>query len=440
MLEEIRLFLRTKLVKEKFNFENIYKFVDFQKKEGLYPAHRVIDSSPAAAEAMVNGKNVIMFSSNNYLGLSGEPGVMAAAAGAVQIFGIGPGTSRLLSGNIRIYEEVEAELAKMVGKEAAILFSTGYMANEGLFRVLMDPLASSLPFPYSKGSGTIISDEDNHNSIVTGCRLSTAERVTFKHNNMKDLERALAALPKERRKLIATEGSFSLEGVLCPLPEIVRLAKKYNAMTLIDDAHGVGVLGENGGGTAEYYGLQDKVDLIMGSCSKALGGMGGFVAADKRLIEYFRVASRSYMFSSPISACIAYGLKESIRLAVKDKARRKKLYDNYKYLYGRIKTLGYEVLGDGTVPALPIMLHDENRAILANKLLFEKGIYVESFRWPAVPEGAARMRIVPMAHHEQKHLDKLVASLEEIGKDLNIIPAKNKNRKNRDSAHFLVNK
>jgi len=421
MLEKIKILLGTKLGKEKFNFENIYKFVDFQKKEKLYPEHRVIDSSPADAEVIVNGKSVIMFSSNNYLGLSGEPGVTAAASAAIKTFGIGPGTSRLLSGNIRIYEELEAELAKMVGKEASIFFSTGYMANEGLFKVLMDPFASSFPLPYEKGSGTIVSDEDNHNSIVTGCRLSTSARVTFKHNDMKDLERVLVSLPEERRKLIVTEGSFSLEGVLCPLPAIVKLAEKYNAMTLIDDAHGVGVLGENGGGTAEYYGLQDKVDVIMGSCSKALGGMGGFVAADKRLIEYFRVASRSYMFSSPVSACIAYGLKESTRIAIEDKARRKKLYDNYKYLYGKITALGYEVLGDGTVPVLPIMLHDENIAVRANKLLFEKGVYVESFRWPAVPEGTARMRIVPMAHHEQKHLDKLVIALEEAGKELKII-------------------
>ena len=421
MLEEIKLFLGTKLAKEKFKFENIYKFVDFQKKEKLYPEHRVIDSSPAAAEVIVNGKSVVMFSSNNYLGLSGEPEVVAAASKAVEIFGIGPGTSRLLSGNIRIYEELEEELAKMVGKEASIFFSTGYMANEGLFKVLMDPFASSFPFPYEKGSGTIVSDEDNHNSIVTGCRLSTAERLTFKHNDMKDLERVLASLSKERRKLIVTEGSFSLEGVLSPLPKIVQLAEKYNAMTLIDDAHGVGVLGENGGGTAEYYGLQDKIDVIMGSCSKALGGMGGFVAADKRLIEYFKVASRSYMYSSPVSACVAYGLKESVRLSMEGKARRKKLHDNYRYLFDKISALGYEILGDGTVPVLPIMLHDENIAVRANKLLFEKGVYVESFRWPAVPEGTARMRIVPMAHHEQKHLDKLVKALEETGKELKIL-------------------
>lgn len=423
MIEKIKL-LYDMNKSEKIHFDNIYKFLNFAKKEGIYPEKRTVETSPGEPEVIVDGKKVLMFSSNNYLGLSGEKSVTDATLEGAKKFGIGPGTSRLLSGNIKIYEELEELLARMVGKESAIFLTTGYMTNESLFRVVMDPYTSAYPIPYKKGSGVIISDEDNHASIINGTRLTSAERVVFKHNDMKDLEKVLKKFPLSRRKLIVTEGSFSLEGVLCPLPEIVELAKKYNAMTMIDDAHGVGVLGKNGGGTAEYYDVIKDVDIIMGSCSKALGGMGGFVAGKKELIEYFRIATRSYMYSSPVSACVTYGLKEAVSLSLVGNDRREKLYSNYHYLAKELKTLGFEILGDGRVPVVPLMIHDEKLAVKMNKALFEKGIYVESFRWPAVPEGQARIRIVPMAHHTKEHLDALIVALKEVGRELKIIGGK----------------
>jgi len=390
------------------------------KAKGLQRKMRFI-ASANDRYITLDGKKVLMFTSNNYLGLAADPEVIKVTMEKAREYGIGPGTSRLLSGNVRLYDELEAEFANLVGKEAAIFFSTGYMTNEGMFTVLMDPFTSEFPLPYAKNSGVIISDKDNHASIISGVRLSSAERKIFKHNDMVDLEKILRSLPAKKRKLIVTEGSFSLEGVLCPLPEIVDLAKKYDAITLIDDAHGIGILGKRGGGTAEHFGLQKDVDIIMGSCSKALGGMGGFVAGEKRLIDYFRIAMRAYMYSSPVSVCVAAGLKKAVEITKTAADRRKKLLDNYDYLYKKLTALGFTIWGDQTVPSLPLILGNEAIAVKLNKALFKEGIYVESFRWPAVPLGTARIRIVPMSTHKKEHLDKLVKGLGKIGKEMKLI-------------------
>lgn len=411
MLNRVKLVLKTKFLSEKVNFDNVYKFVSFLEDEGLYPEIRSITSSPTEPEVIANGSRVLMFCSNNYLGLATDQAVVEATINSVREFGIGPGTSRLLSGNIAIYEELESELAHLVGKESALYFSTGFAANEGLFKVLMDPFVSSYPVPYAKNSGVIFSDADNHSSLVSGMKLSSAEKIIYKHNNIEDLKNKLSAASPAKRKLIVTEGVYSLDGTVSPLPEIVRLSEEYNAITLIDDAHGIGVLGDEGGGTAEYHNVKGQIDIIMASCSKALGGMGGFIAGKEKIIDYFRIASRPFIYSSPVSVCVASGLLKAIKICRNEKDRRKKLFSNYEYLKKQLLANEFLVLGDGAVPVIILKVGTEKNAVRINKLFFQNGIYIECFRWPAVPEGEAKIRIVPMATHRQEHLDKLVQAM-----------------------------
>lgn len=404
---------------EKQKFENISKLLGFLREEKLYPEIHKAETSAGEPEVSIDGKKYLMFCSNNYLGLGGRPEVINKASKALEAHGIGPGTSRLLSGNLDLHEELEKEVADLVGKEACITFPTGFSTNIGLFPALLDSFIEN--YPYKDGEWIVFSDEDNHASIVDGIRASKAKREIFRHNDIKDLEEKLLKYAIGAKKIIVTEGTFSLEGILAPLPEIAKLAEKYNAIILIDDAHGVGVLGKRGGGTAEHFGLQDEIDMIMGSFSKALGGLGGFVAGSKDIVDYLRINVRPYMYSSPIPGVITAGLLEAVKICKNEPELRKKLWENYKYLKENLEKRGFHVMGDGTDPVLPIMIKDENKAVELSKKLFEKGIYIQAFRWPAVPEGTARLRIVVMSTHKKEHLDKLIESLGEVGKEIKII-------------------
>ncbi|RJQ32083.1 MAG: aminotransferase class I/II-fold pyridoxal phosphate-dependent enzyme [Actinobacteria bacterium] len=392
--------------------KHIYDTLNHIKGSGLYPKIKTVAKGSTQPIITIDNKDYINFCSNNYLGLSTHPEVIQSSIEAAREHGIGPGTSRLLSGNLALLEELELKVSQLVQTEAAITIPTGYIANSGIISALLDPMFFTSD--YKRGSGILISDESNHASIADGYRQSYTKLAVFKHNDLTDLEEKLSNVDKEEPKLIVTEGVFSLEAELAPLPGIVELAKKYGAMVLIDDAHSIGILGDNGGGTVQHFGLEGQVDIIMGSFSKALGGMGGFLAGKKELIDYLRITLRPYIYSSPISAPVAGGLIKAIELSINDNSLRQKLFSNYNYIYDKIKLLNFDILGNGVSPVLPLMLYDDMKAVSASEKLFNKGILIESFRSPAVPPNTARMRIVPTALHEQEHLDVLIEALSGI--------------------------
>ena len=412
-------FVFSQLKREKYKMQHIFEFLDYLKKENLAPTFYNIESSGTEPEVIINGKKYLMFSSNNYLGLSTNSDVIQKAEENLKKHGIGPGGSRFLCGNIDILGRLENEIAKLVGAEDAITFPTGYMANLAIFKALMDPVMGIMP--YKKGTGIIFSDELNHGTIVDGCRLSYAKKIIFSHNDLNDLEKKVSRSSRNVHKMIVTEGVFSPEGEISPLPEIVKIAEKYNAVLMVDDSHGIGVLGEQGGGTVEHFGLQGRVDIIMGSLDKALGGLGGFLAGNKKIIEYLKIISRPYIFSSVIPGTIAGGLIKAIEICRSNPKLRQKLFFNSNYLRDNLQRLGFQILGSKETPAVPVLLGDENKAIKFSDELFKRGIYSPCFRWPAVPKGMARVRLIPMATHTTRQLDTAIKTFKEVGKQLRII-------------------
>ena len=398
---------------------NILKFLENFKKTGFYPDMKEINSAGSEPEVIINGRKYLMFVSNNYLSLSTHPDVIKACKEALEIHGMGPGGSRFLCGNIDILPMLDKKLGELVGCEDSITFPTGYMANTAIFRAVMDPFIGSLP--HKKGDGVIFSDEYNHATIAEGCRISYSEKVTYKHIDLKDLESKLDKYKNKNPKFIVTEGVYSMDGNIAPVKEILELAKAYNTILMIDDAHGIGILGENGGGVMELYNLQGQVDIVMGSLDKALGGLGGFLAGDKKLIEYLRIASRPYIFSSAEPACMAAGALKAIDLCKNNKAIRKKMWDNASYLRKLLLEAGFKILGNAELPVLPVFVGDENKAMKFSEYAFENGFFTPCVRWPAVPRGQSRVRLVVMSNHSYDHIEKLVESYKKIGKKLNII-------------------
>jgi 7-keto-8-aminopelargonate synthetase-like enzyme len=326
-----------------------------------------------------------------------------------------------LCGNVKILNDLDRTVARVVEKEDAITFPTGYMANLAIFQAIMDPFMAGVP--YSKGSGVIFSDEHNHATIVDGCRLSTAKKEIFKHNDMVDLEKRLKKYPISKHKMIVTEGVFTLDGHFGKLKEIAALAKKYNCIFMVDDAHGVGVVGSSGGGTPQQLGVTKDVDILMGSFDKTIGCMGGYLAGNKKIIEYLRVAARPYMFSSAVPAILGGGVIESLNICASKEGvnLRKKLMENSEYLREKLTKMGYKILGDGTISVLPVIIGDENKSIEFSERLFRAGVYIPCFRWPAVPKGEARARVTVMATHTKVQLDKIADALKMVGKELGVI-------------------
>ena len=421
MLNELKFLLDSKTSKETEKFGNIYKLVSFIKKEKIFPGYEVFETAGTEPTVKCGGRDIIMLSSNNYLGLSKHPKVIAGAMKQLELHGGGPGGSRFLCGNVEILGELDREVARVVGKEDAITFPTGYMANLAAFQVIMDPFMSGVP--YSKGSGVIFSDENNHATIVDGCRLSTAKKEIFKHNDMVDLEKRLKKYPVSKHKLIVTEGVFTLDGHFGKLKEIAALSKKYNCIFMVDDAHGVGVIGEEGGGTPQELAVVDDVDILMGSFDKTIGCMGGYLAGSKKLIEYLRVAARPYMFSSAVPAVLGGGAIESFKVCASKEgsALREKLMNNSKYLKDKLESMGFKILGDCSISVLPVVIGDENKSIVFSNRVLEEGVYIPCFRWPAVPKGQARARVTVMATHTLEQLDKTAEVFEKVGKELGII-------------------
>jgi 7-keto-8-aminopelargonate synthetase-like enzyme len=324
-----------------------------------------------------------------------------------------------MCGNVSILEELDAKVAELVGCEAALTFPTGYMANLSVFRSLLDPFLGL--FPYRRGSATVFADAQNHATVLDGLDLCSAKRVLYEHDDLDDLERKLSQSDGKGPRMIVTEGVWSVDGRISALPDVVALAERYGAILMIDDAHGIGVLGDKGGGTLQHFGLEGRADLVMGSFDKALGGMGGFLAGSRDVIRWLRGTARAYMFSSALPAVMAAAGLAAIDACREGKLLRRRLWRNADVLRRGLSGLGYRVLGDGSAPTAPLHIGDEQLAMRFQRRLFELGVFAPAFRWPAVPRNTARIRVTPMASHETSHLERALDVLRTVGLELGVL-------------------
>ncbi len=368
-----------------------------------------ISDGPIEAVINLNGKKVINLSSNNYLGLANDPRLVKVFNEAASKYGVGAGAVRTIVGNMDVHEELDIRLAKFKKEEAALVFQSGYMCNIGVIQAVTE-----------KGD-LIISDELNHASIIDGVRLSRADKKIFKHSDMEDLENVL----KEHRAnyntcLIITDGVFSMDGNIAKLDEIVKLAKKYNCLTYVDDAHGSGVLGSNGRGTVDHFNLHGQVDFIIGTLSKAIGVVGGYVSGSKNMREYLLNRGRPQLFSTTMLPAAAAAIIEAINILEEDDSRTTKLWDNANYLKKMLKEKGFDI-GKSETPITPIITKDEAKTIELSKALFENGVFASPIVFPTVPKGTARLRLMPSSMHTYQELEEAVKIIYETAKDLMIL-------------------
>ncbi|MEM6965350.1 MAG: aminotransferase class I/II-fold pyridoxal phosphate-dependent enzyme [Bacteroidota bacterium] len=376
------------------------------EEEGIYPYFRPIASDQDTV-VTINGKEILMFGSNSYVGLTNHPYIKEASTKAIEKYGSGCAGSRFLNGTLDIHIELEAKLAQFLGKEAALIFSTGFQANLGVVGTL------------TGRHDYVLIDESDHASIYEGTRLNFSKVVKFKHNDMTSLEKRLAALPDDVIKLIVVDGVFSMEGDIANLPEIVRLAKKYDATTVVDDAHSVGVLGRQGRGTADYFGLTDEVDMIVGTFSKSLASLGGFVAADESVINYLKHNARALIFSASATPASVASASAALDIIISEPWRIDTLWENTRYASRRLKELGFET-GESQTPILPIYIRDNVKTFEFTKLLLDEQVFVNPVVSPAVPADASLIRFSLMATHTKDQIDFAVEKMDKIAKQLRI--------------------
>lgn len=385
----------------------IKKQVEDLKEQNLYNNILTIES-PIGPEIVIGGKTLLNFCSNNYLGLANNSEMNEAAKKAIDEYGIGPGAVRTIAGTTTLHKRLEEKLAEFKKAEAVITFQSGFIAN----------LAT---IPALTGEGDFIfSDELNHASIIDGCKLSKAEVIRFAHANPADLEEKLKSVPTEAKKLVITDGVFSMDGDIAPLDKLYEVTSKYDAMLMVDDAHGEGVLGDSGRGIVDHFKLHGKVDIEVGTMSKAFGVVGGIVAGKKEIIEWLSQRGRPFLFSSAmtipdVGACIA-----AVELLEKSGNIVKKLWENANYLRAGLKKLGFDT-GISTTPIIPIMLGENKTAQDFSKELFNEGLFAKAIVFPTVPQGKARVRVMNSAGHTKEQLDKALQIFEKVGKKLNAI-------------------
>jgi 8-amino-7-oxononanoate synthase len=384
----------------------IYEQTEGLKTSGHYFFFRKLES-PQDSEVVVNGKRVIMAGSNNYLGLTSHPRVKEAAIKAIEKFGSGCAGSRYLNGNLEIHDELELKLARFFRKEAALVFATGYQTNLGAISALLGR------------NDVAILDKYDHASIIDGCRLSFGRVKKYRHNDMRDLERVLEAT-KDKGTLIIVDGVFSMEGDIADLPNIVKLAKAYGARVMVDDAHAIGVLGEGGRGTAEHFGLEDQVDLIMGTYSKSLAAIGGFVAGSTEVISFIKHIGRSMMFSASLPPSLVATVSTALDIIEEQPQLRIQLWKNTHKMLKGYKELGYDT-GISETPIVPIIIGNSLKVYEMCKLLFENGVFVNPVVSPAVPPGRELLRTSYMATHTEEQLDRVLTTFEKVGKQLRLI-------------------
>jgi len=374
---------------------------------GLYPFFRVIESEQDT-EVTINGEQVLMFGSNSYLGLTTHPALKEASKSAIDKYGSGCAGSRFLNGTLDLHIELEEKLAKFVGKESALVFSTGFQVNLGVI--------SSIPGRHDY----IIMDDLDHACIIDGARLSFAKTLKYRHNDMASLEKVLQKCKEDSIKLIAVDGVFSMEGDLANLPEIVKLAKKYKANIFVDDAHGIGVMGKLGAGTADHFGLTNDVDMIMGTFSKSLASIGGFVAADNDTINYLKHNARSLIFSASIAPANAASVIAAIDLIQQEPERIEKLWINTYYAMDRLNAAGFDI-GHTVTPIIPIYIRDNAKTFMLTKMLLEQGIFVNPIVTPAVSNESSLIRYSLMATHSIDQIDESIDKITAIAKKLDIL-------------------
>ena len=369
---------------------------------GIYPYFRKIESDQDT-EVIIDGKPVLMFGSNSYLGLTNHPEVKAAAIAAIEKYGTGCAGSRFLNGTLDSHIELEKRLAEFAGKEDAIIFSTGFQVNLGVISCLLGR------------EDYIIWDALNHASIIEGIRLSPAKSLRYKHNDMEALERRLKQCDPDRIKLIVVDGVFSMEGDLCNLPEIIRLSKKYGAQVMVDEAHGFGVLGDHGRGVCNHFGLTKDVDLIMGTFSKSFASIGGFIAGSKTTINYLRHHARSYIFSASNTPAATAAAHKSLEIMLREPERVQALQEKTAYSLDRFRKLGFEI-GNTSTPIIPLYIRDNEKTFRITALLYEEGVFVNPVVAPAVAPEDTLIRFSLMATHTYEQLDRAINTIERIFK------------------------
>ena len=374
---------------------------------GLYRKLREI-SSAKGPRVIIDGKTVLLMASNDYLGFCSHPAIKKAAQDAISVWGTGAGASRLISGNISLFRELEKQLASLKKTEDALVFSTGYMANIGLLSAV------------GEAGDVIYSDELNHASIIDGCRMSRADVEIFPH---KDTER-LASLLKQghqfRRRIIVTDGVFSMDGDLAPLPRLVELARNHAAMIIVDDAHATGVLGNRGGGTAEHFALEGKCDIVMGTLGKALGCFGAFVAGSRELRELLINRARPFIFTTALPPAVVASALEALSLLDKEPEWRKALWENVDFFKNGLQERGFNTL-DSATPIIPIIVGEARQAVSISESLFQEGLFIQAIRPPTVPEGSSRLRVTITAAHTKEDLAWALEVLETVCKRHKVI-------------------
>ena len=390
-------------------FTKMYEFTRAKTARalGYYPYFPKIEDSDAT-EVTINGKRKIMLGSNNYLGLTNHPEVIEAGVNAIRKYGAGLTGSRFLNGNLCLHDELEDQLAEFVGKESALVFSTGFGVNLGVIAATVGP------------SDLLFSDELNHASIVDGTRFSRVRSIRFKHNDMSDLEQKLAMADKSKARFVVSDGVFSMEGDIINLPTLVRLSKKYGVRIMIDDAHAIGVLGPNGDGTAAHFGLTKHVDLIMGTFSKSLAGIGGFIAGDEPVIDYLKHHSRTMIFTAALPPANVATVMKALEILRREPERRQQLLDNAEYMRNNLKTMGCNI-GNSETPIVPIIIGEEMKTFNVWKDLLAAGVYTNPIIPSAVPPGRSLLRTSYMATHTREQLDFCLDMFHKICKKHKVI-------------------
>lgn len=394
-------------MRERFT-EFLQSELDTLKEEGLYKSERIIESQQQAAVKVKEGE-VINLCANNYLGLANHPALIAEGQKALETYGYGMASVRFICGTQTVHKELEKKISAFLGKEDTILYSSCFDANTGLFETLLGP------------EDAIISDALNHASIIDGVRLCKAERFRYANNDMKDLEEQLIAAKNARFRLIATDGVFSMDGIIANLAAICELADRYDAMVMVDDSHAVGFMGETGRGTPEYCGVSERIDILTGTLGKALGGAsGGYTTSNAVIVDWLRQRSRPYLFSNTLAPVIAHSSIAVLNMLQDSNELAQKLKRNSQYFRSGMTKLGFNLVA-GEHPIIPVMLGD---AALAGRMadrLLKEGIYVVGFSYPVVPKGKARIRTQMSAGHELHHLDKALDAFAKVGRELGVI-------------------
>ncbi|RZO26253.1 MAG: glycine C-acetyltransferase [SAR86 cluster bacterium] len=393
--------------------KSFYSSIDSEvksiKSSGFFKEERLIASPQKTKVTLKDGSSVLNFCANDYLGLANNQDVIDAAKSSLDQDGYGMASVRFICGTNDVHRQLEHELSNFLGFEDCILYVACFDANGGIF----EPLFNS--------EDAIISDSLNHASIIDGIRLCKAKRFRYEHSNMLSLEEQLEKSKSAINRVIVTDGVFSMDGSYANLPEIVKLAEKYNALIMVDDCHATGFVGSSGKGTAEHFGLEGKIDFLTGTLGKALGGAsGGFICAKNNVVELLKQKSRPYLFSNALSPSIVKASLKALDIVKSQPDRRHRIYENTKYFRTKMKSLGFNIIGDQH-PITPVMLGDANIAQQMSRELLENGIYAVSFSFPVVPEGKARIRLQINSEHTKDELDKAIQVFEKVGKKLKVI-------------------